>query len=244
MKNNIHLVLMSLIMATSTAYAGESILGDEVKFIPNIQPRLEISKTSAKIIIDGELNDAGWVGANPATNFTQFEPVDMTKPSSRTVAMLTYDDEYLYVAISAYDDNPDAIRSTLRDRDKIGSDDLVGFILDTYGDASWAYQIYSNAMGIQGDARWTQNGEDESFDIVFASAGKITEDGYQVEFAVPFASLRFPEKNVQDWKITFWRVRPRESREEYSWAAISKNDPNFLGQFGTLVGMENVKSGK
>jgi len=116
-------------------------------------------------------------------------------------------------------------------------------MLDTYGDASWAYQIYSNASGIQGDARWTQNGEDESFDIIFNSAGKITPDGYQVEFAVPFASLRFPDKKVQDWKITFWRVRPRESKEEYSWAAISKNDPNFLGQFGTLYGIENVKPG-
>jgi len=244
MKKNLQWVLMTLIVATSAANAGESKSGDVEKFIPNIQPRLEITKTTAKIIVDGELNDAGWVGVARATNFTQGEPIDMTKPSSKTVAMLTYDDENLYVAISAFDDNPDAIRSTLRDRDKIFFDDYVGFMLDTYGDASWAYQIYSNASGIQGDARWTQRGEDESFDIVFSSAGRITEDGYQVEFSVPFASLRFPEKNVQDWKITFWRVRPRESREEYSWAAISKNDPNFLGQFGTVIGIENVKPGK
>jgi len=243
MKKILELVLTSFILAMGTAFAGDSGPGDEVKFIPNIRPQLEISKTSAKIIIDGDLNDAGWVGANYATNFTQAEPVDMTtKPSSKTVAMVTYDDENVYVAIRAYDDNPDAIRSTLRDRDKIWSDDFVGFMIDTYGDASWAYEIFANPSGIQGDLRWTQNGEDESFDIVFNSAGKITDDGYQVEFAVPFASLRFPKKNVQDWKITFWRVRPRESKEEYSWAAISKNDPNFLGQFGTLVGMENIKS--
>ena len=231
-------------MATSASFAEETKSGDEAKFIPNIQPQLEITKTSVKIVIDGDLNDAGWVGVSQATNFTQAEPVDMTRPSSKTSAMLTYDDDNLYIAISAFDDNPDAIRSTLRDRDNIFSDDYVGFMLDTYGDASWAYQIYSNASGIQGDARWTQNGEDESFDIVFSSAGRITEDGYQVEFAVPFASLRFPEKNVQDWKVTFWRVRPRESKEEYSWAAISKNDPNFLGQFGTIIGIENVKPGK
>jgi len=243
MKKNIYWVLLCFIMATSVSFAGDAKSGDEAKFIPNIQPQLEITKTSEKIIIDGILNDAGWVGIFQATNFTQAEPIDMIRPSSRTVAMLTYDDENLYVAISAYDDDSNAIRSTIRDRDNISSDDYVGFMIDTYGDASWAYQIYSNASGIQGDARWTQNGEDESFDIIFNSAGRITADGYQVEFAVPFASLRFPESKVQDWRITFWRVRPRESKEEYSWAAISKNDPNFLGQFGTVIGLENVRSG-
>ena len=234
---------MVILLSVGIALGGDPETDNDDKFIPNIQPFLSVEKTTGSIIIDGDLNDAGWVGAAKATNFTQTEPVDMVKPQSKTIAFITYDDKNLYVALIALDDDPSSIRSSLRDRDRIFSDDLVGLILDTYGDASWAYEIYANADGIQGDLRWTQRGEDSSFDIVYESEGKITPDGYQVEFAIPFASLRFPDKNVQDWRMTFWRVRPRESREEYSWAAISKNDPNFLGQFGSLEGIKNLKTG-
>ena len=244
MQKNLLLLPMAILLLVGIALGGDSETGKKDKFVPNIQPILSVEKTTGSITIDGELNDPGWVGAARATNFTQVEPIDMVKPQSNTIAYITYDDNNLYVALIASDEDPSSIRSSLRDRDRIFSDDLVGFILDTYGDASWAYEIYANADGIQGDLRWTQRGEDSSFDIVYESEGKITPDGYQVEFAIPFASLRFPDKNVQDWKITFWRVRPRESREEYSWAAISKNDPNFLGQFGSLEGIENLKPGK
>jgi len=242
----IKLLFLSLIIFLSVgiAFGGDSESDRKVKFVPNIQPILKVEKTTGSITIDGELNDPGWVGAARATNFTQAQPIDMVKPQSNTIAYITYDDNNLYIALIALDDDPSSIRSSLRDRDRIFSDDFVGIILDTYGDASWAYEIFANADGIQGDLRWTQRGEDTSFDIVYESEGKITEDGYQVEFAIPFASLRFPDKKVQDWKMTFWRVRPRGSREKYSWAAISKNDPNFLGQFGSLEGIENLKQGK
>jgi len=244
MQKKLFLLPMAILLSVGIALGGEPETGKKDKFVPNIQPILSVKKTTGSISIDGELNDPGWVGAARATNFTQAEPIDMVKPQSNTIAYITYDDNNLYVALIATDEDPSSIRSSLRDRDRIFSDDLVGIILDTYGDASWAYEIYANADGVQGDLRWTQRGEDASFDIVFESEGKITPEGYQVEFAIPFASLRFPDKNVQDWKITFWRVRPRESREEYSWAAISKNDPNFLGQFGSLEGIENLKQGK
>ena len=244
MQKNLLFLPMIMLLSIGIALGGDPETDDKNKFSPNIQPILMVEKTTGSITIDGELNDPGWVGAARATNFTQVEPFDMVKPQSNTIAYITYDDINLYIALIALDDDPSSIRSSLRDRDRIFSDDFVGIVLDTYGDASWAYEIYANADGVQGDLRWTQRGEDKSFDIVYESEGKITPDGYQVEFAIPFASLRFPDKKVQDWKITFWRARPRESREEYSWAAISKNDPNFLGQFGSLEGIENLKQGK
>ncbi|MCH7819154.1 MAG: carbohydrate binding family 9 domain-containing protein [Candidatus Marinimicrobia bacterium] len=240
----LQILIPTLLIFTGSAYAGETDVDKTDNFVPNIQPLLDVSKTIGSILIDGDLNDVGWIGAARATNFTQAEPTDMVKPQSATTAFITYDDENLYIAVIAVDDDPSSIRSSLRDRDRIFSDDLVGFILDTYGDASWAYEVFANPNGIQGDLRWTQRGKDSSFDIVYKSEGKITATGYQVEFAIPFASLRFPDKNVQDWKITFWRIRPRESREQYSWAAISKDDPCFACQFGSLKGIENVKPGK
>lgn len=209
-------------------------------FVPNQRPTLEVARASAPIQIDGELDDAGWANAARAGNFAEITPGDQSQPPVDTEVLLAYDDSHLYLGFKAHDD-PRTIRSSLRDRDQIFSDDWIGIILDTYGDAAWAYELFLNPVGIQGDLRWTPNDEDIRFDIVFASRGKITPDGYQVEVAIPFSSLRFPEREQHEWRATFLRTHPRDSRRQYSWATIDRDEPCFPCQFGTLTGIQGVR---
>lgn len=215
----------------------------DISFQANIKPVLSIPKVDDPIKIDGKLDDPAWQTAAVAGNFSEHQPGDNTRPPVNTIALVTYDDNNFYMAFIAYDD-PKTIRASLRDRDDAWQDDDVGIILDTYADGSWAYEIFVNPIGVQGDLRWSNNNEDMSFDIVYQAAGAITDSGYQVEIAVPFKSLRFPDKPIQTWHATFWRNRPRGSREQYSWAAIDKNNPCFPCSFGTLTGIENVKPGR
>jgi hypothetical protein len=154
-----------------------------------------------------------------------------------------YDETYLYMGIIAYD-NPTTIRSNLTDRDAIFNDDFVGIIIDTYGNGSWGYELFYNPRGIQGDMRISGGNEDTGFHIVQYSEGRITEDGYVVEVAIPFSELRFPATFEQEWRVTFWRNRPRSSRARTSWAAITRDDPCFLCQLGTLKGIQGVEPGK
>jgi hypothetical protein len=211
------------------------------EFQPNLRPTLEIRRLSGPIQIDGELNDPGWLAAGKATNFVETYPGDQTKPLVATEALIMFDEAHLYVAFIASDD-PKFIRASLRDRDTIWDDDYVGILLDTYGDAAWTHEIYANPLGIQGDLRWTPKGDDTSFNLVFKAMGKITASGYQVEMAIPFSSLRFPNKPIQAWRVNFFRSHPRESRRTYMWATRDRNNPCFPCQFGTLTGIENVKS--
>jgi len=87
-------------------------------------------------------------------------------------------------------------------------------------------------------------GEDDSYDMVWESAGKITDSGYQIEAAIPFSSLRFPNKIEQVWKIDFWRNHPREVRGQYSWAAYDRDEPCWPCKWGTVTGIRDVKPGK
>jgi len=212
-------------------------------FNPNIKPTLFVGRTAGQIRIDGVIDDPGWQNAARATNFSEYNPGDMTKPSAGTDALVTYDDENLYLGFIAYDD-PKSIRVSICDRDEAWQDDVVGIMLDTYGDAAWAYEIFCNPVGIQGDIRWTSGDEDTGFDIIFHSAGVVTDSGYQVEMAIPFKSLRFPNQPIQTWRATFWRNHPRVARGQYTWSAIDKNVACFPCQFGTLTGIENVKPGR
>jgi hypothetical protein len=211
-------------------------------FTPNIRPELRIQRLTGEIAIDGELNEPAWQQAERAKNFAEAYPLEKIKPLSETEAMLTYDDKYLYVAIIAQDD-PKEIRHHLTARDNIWQDDWMGLIVDPYGDAVRAYEFYVNPEGIQGDLLWTDNDDDANYDMLWTSEAKITATGWQIEMRIPFKSLRFPDKEVQDWRITFWRQHPRNDRHKYTWAALDRNDPCTFCQFGNLTGLEGVKSG-
>lgn len=207
------------------------------------EPTLHVSRAAGPITIDGSLDDPGWAGAAKATGFTEHFPHDGAKPPVRSEAWVTYDQDNLYVALLAFDD-PSTIRASVTDRDRMWQDDYFGILLDTYGDASWAYYLFANPYGVQGDSRFaTASGEDDGFDVVYRSEAQVTDRGYQIEMAIPFRSLRFPDAAEQTWRATFWRTRPRDARATYSWAAIHRDDPCFLCQFGTLTGIRGVESG-
>ena len=238
------LLITTIGSSSARAQTPDSTAADQPdSFAPNVLPSLSVERAPGPIEVDGEFDDAGWVGAVRATNFSEHFPDEATKPPVESEVWITYDDDNFYLAFFAYDD-PRSIRASLRDRDEMWSDDYFGILLDTYGDASWAYFLFANPLGVQGDTRFSTNaGEDASFDIIYDAEAKITDEGYQIEMAIPFKSLRFPNRDVQTWRATFWRTWPRESRAQHTWASIDRDDPCLLCQFGTLTGMQGVKPG-
>lgn len=212
-------------------------------FRPNEKPILNAVRTSTRIVVDGRIDESAWSDAALAENFSETYPGERTQPPIGIRARLMYDDDNLYIAFQIRDD-PRRVRASLCDRDEIWNDDYCGIILYTYGDATWGYFIAANPLGIQGETRLSSSsGEEVSFDLVYSSAGRITDEGYEIEMAVPFSSLRFPERPVQDWRGTFWITHPRESRSTYSWASYRRNDPCELCQAGTFAGIAGVVPG-
>ncbi|MDE2827197.1 MAG: DUF5916 domain-containing protein [Bacteroidota bacterium] len=213
------------------------------KFNPNIKPSLVLTKASGSIEVDGNLDDDAWRDAARARNFSEVFPGDQTRPPVEVSGMMTYDDDNLYVGIIVKDD-PRLIRANLSDRDEIWQDDYAGIVLDPNRDGQGVYFIASNPLGIQADTYITPNNEDDGFSLLFRSDAQITEDGYQVELAIPFKSLRFPNVDVQSWGATFWVTHPRESRSQYSWAGINRDDPCMSCQLGEINGIRGVTSGR
>ena len=89
------------------------------------------------------------------------------------------------------------------------NDDWVNVKLDTYGDSRNNYNLVSNPFGSQADARQTDAiDEFESYDInyniEFETAGKIVNDGYNVEFKIPFKNLNnFTNKKIKNGSLDF-----------------------------------------
>ena len=216
---------------------------DDFKY--QVKPSYNVTKLNGTIQIDGRLDDSGWSNLSRAAGFVETYPDNGVKANAETEVMLTYDESNLYIAFICYDPDPASIRASLINRDRIWNDDYMGMLFDTYGDGAWAYELFSNPIGIQGDGRqMTSADKDINFDLIFYSEGIVTDSGYQIEMAVPFSSLRVPDKPVQEWKATFWRTRPRESRTTSSWAYMDENDNCFICQYGTLTGIENIQPSK
>lgn len=218
---------------------------DTVSFRANSDLTVYIKKIeNPDIKIDGALTEAVWQKTGRIGNFCEIEPHENTKPSEPTEVMMFYDNDNLYIGIICYEKDPSKIIKTLTDRDKMFQDDWAGIILDTYSESKQAYELFVNPLGIQGDLMWTAPGnEDDSFDAVWFSNAKIYKDRWTVEIAIPFKSIRFPGKKVQDWRFHLLRTRPRSNREQYSWAPVSRDDATLFSHYATLKGIENIKGG-
>lgn len=225
--------------------AQSSVTSDSLKadFQPNHNLDIVIPKLNSSIKLDGALDDDAWSNAAKIGNFCEINPGDNCKPKVETEVLLTYDENNIYFGFACYEKDMSKLRATMTDRDNIFTDDFVGFMLDTYKDNKQAFEVFVNPYGIQGDLIWTPTDENESFDMIWESKAKIYPDKWTAEMAIPFKSLRFPNKEEQEWKIHFIRTRPRESREQHSWAPISRDNPTLFTQAGTLRGIRNIKSG-
>ncbi|HEV2148368.1 MAG TPA: DUF5916 domain-containing protein [Longimicrobiaceae bacterium] len=204
---------------------------------------IAIQRAPGAIQVDARLEDAGWVGAARASGFVEMTPREGAQPPVETEVLLTYDDKNFYVAWIAKDPNPDAIRATLQPRDRLWSDDWVGVLIEPFGGSSLGYYFIANPIGVQGDLQMNPQGEDGSIDFIYTTAGRITEDGYVIEMAIPFSSLRFPNRPVQEWGIMLVRTYPRSSRHYITWPSLSRNNPCQLCQLAKLQGIEGVRPG-
>jgi hypothetical protein len=198
-----------------------------------------------EIKIDGVLNEAAWAQAAMLTGFSQYSPVDGLPAEDSTEVLVWYTDHEIYLGVRAFEPHG-SVRATLADRDRISADDYVGFLLDTFNDRRQALLFLVNPLGVQGDGviNETQRGsnEDHSPDYLFQSKGRQTDFGYEIEIRIPFKSLRYPAKRVQDWGLHVYR-RVQHSGQDQSWVPALKGRASLLAQAGTLKGLTELKRG-
>src|SRR6266536_3323008 len=201
---------------------------------------VSLSRFEMPPVIDGKLDDNVWKKALILKDFYQTQPGDNIAPSKPTEVFLRYDPKFLYIAFHCYDE-PGKVRANIAKRANIWDDDYVGILFDTFNDQRKAYEFDFNPLGIQADGIWTDGqGEDFSLDIVMESRGVVTEDGYTIEVALPFKSLRYVAGKDKLWGVHFWRRIKRFNNELDMWMPISRDNSSWLQQEGHLSGLEGI----
>lgn len=209
---------------------------------------MQAFKISQPPIIDGSLNDVAWQGAIPATDFIQNFPVYGAAASNKSEIKVLYDNNAIYIGAYLYDD-PSLIRKqiTARDEEQLKDVDFFSVFFDTYDDHQNGFQFLVTSSNVQTDARLAPNivladGDygDKTWDAVWESKVSIVKDGWIVEMRIPYFSLRFARKDVQNWGLQFMRSTRRFNEVSF-WNAVDPNVNGFVNQFGLLSDLRDIK---
>ena len=202
---------------------------------------IDFDSVNNSIIIDGVIEESEWANAKIAENFVEINPGIKNLPAiARTKVRVAYDRKNLYVALKAFDD-PNLIRVNQSKRDDIADDDRLIVSLDPRNDGVVEHYLSCNAYGVQLDGQKIGNNENDSWDAIWYSSGSITDDGYEVEMAIPFSTFRSTSADDLLWRINFFRFTPRkEGIRIDSWVPIDRDNTCNPCQFGYLKGIKNV----
>ena len=228
--------------------------GPRAGFALPARPFVRAQRTDDPPAIDGRLDDAVWRSATLVAEFVQTNPVEGARPTERTEVRIAYDADHLYFAFYAHYRDPSEMRANRVDRDQARRDDWIAVMFDTFLDQQRAYRFSVNPYGVQGDAILQGGrrrfgppggGGDRSWDALFESGGRIVDDGWTAEMAIPFKSLRYPARGEGEHRWGFQISRTLQTKDEtVVWSPVTRRIAGELTQMGTLGGLRDLSASR
>lgn len=218
------------------------------------QTAVHAPRVDTTVTIDGRLDEPVWRRAAMLTGFSEYSPADQRPAPDSTEVLVWYSRDAIYFGIRAYEPHG-PVRATLADRDNITSDDYIEIDLDTYDERNRALVFGVNPLGIQADGTKNEGGgftpgsnvspgqTDVSADFIWQSHGAVRPWGYEVEIRIPFSSLRYPNRAIENWGIQIMRAVQHNGYQE-TWTAARRGAASFIAQEGQLVGLEGMHHGQ
>ncbi|WP_438989853.1 DUF5916 domain-containing protein [Polaribacter sp.] len=237
MKTFTLLTFFKLFMAFSVYAQGQTL--------NKIKKRIYTTKRLVKKpIIDGKINEDAWGVVEWSSDFVEKNPDEGTPPAYQTMFKVMYDAKFLYIAIRAFDDEPELIQQRLSRRDGFAGD-RVNVIIDSYHDKRTAFVFTITAAGVKGEEFSSQNGGswDDSWNPIWFTDAHVDDKGWTAEMKIPFSQLRFGKAKEQIWGFNINRTIFR-LQERSLWQRIPNDQAGFISEAGELHGLINLKPQK
>jgi hypothetical protein len=185
------------------------------------RPSFQIKRATGPIVIDGVPDDSTWSDAEIVSELIQQFPNDTSKSNVRTEFRATYDDDFIYFSVIAYDNTKGGyVISSLR-RDFRGPGlDGVAVILDPFQDVTNGFFFGLSPAGVQREGLISngylrRDDMDLSWDNKWYSETRIHEGYWTAEFAIPFKTLRF-KAGSKRWNVKLYR-QDSKANERAVW---------------------------
>jgi len=184
------------------------------------------------MVLDGRLDDDVYRSVPPLTGFIQQEPHEGQLATEQTEAWIFFDDRNLYVAARCWDSHPERMvaNEMRRDHNDINQNENFVVTLDTFYDRRNGFYFQTNPIGALRDQAVTDEGIGRNVDwnTVWDSKAQRFDQGWTLEMAIPFKSLRYNEGRRQVWGLNM--------RRAVQW----KNEMSFLSPIAASHGGRGV----
>jgi hypothetical protein len=205
--------------------------------VPAAIPKMAVLRRAESVPrIDGIIEEV-WQQGDSVTDLVQNQPYENAEPSERTAIYLLQDDENLYVAFRCYGQKHPPTASYTKDEDYV----MVG--IDPMGSRTNGYFFWQYASGIFWDGMFTDDGRntDLSWEGVWYQAVKVFPDRMEVEFKIPFKTIRY-KKGLGEWGLQFRRHVACNFEDDY-WVPVAQRDNDLVSRWGKLTGVEPRSTG-
>ncbi|MCS6860482.1 MAG: hypothetical protein NZT92_09205 [Abditibacteriales bacterium] len=141
-------------------------------------------------VIDGKLDDALYQQLKPLETFVPNAASGRTQPEAQTMAWVTYDDRFLYVAFRCEEPQPERMQVVGQAKDDpIWQGDVVE-VLISKGESPKPYvHFILNPKNVQWDGVSADENDDASFNAHWQSAVVMGAREWTAEMAIPWAAL-------------------------------------------------------
>jgi hypothetical protein len=203
-------------------------------------------KAHAPPVLDGQLDDSCWTLSVPRVGFIQRDPEPGEPSTEEATIYATYTDRAIYVAFYCGDSEPGRIVTRLWRRDSaVWPDDNIDLWIDPTGSGLQLYYFSTNPSGVKYDALNLARGRDSNvqWDAHWDVATMIHEDGWNAEFEIPFANLKFDFAEGRPWLFNAGRVIRRKGEETYTTAVPYEHNMFFIEDAVQLTGIDGIAAG-
>ena len=167
------------------------------------------------IVVDGRLDDKVYREVQVITGFIQQVPDEGEPATEKTEVWLLYDDQNVYVSARCLDSQPERIVANERARDgrAVFRNDVFTVIFDTFHDRRNGMGFMTNPLGAVLDYLITdERNFNRDWNTVWDVRTSRSDEGWMVEMAIPFKSLRFRAGGAQVWGINISRRIPGRTK--------------------------------
>ena len=206
------------------------------------------TRITEAVTLDGALDEGLYTRIRPIDGFLQQEPHEGQPATQKTEVWLLYDDSNIYVTARCWSTDPSRIVANEMRRDSFANfqNDNFAVLFDTFHDRRNGVQFQSTPLGGMSDSLITdERDSNRDWNTVWDARARRFEQGWTVEFVIPFRSLRYPAPGPQDWGVQFRRVA--RGQNEFSYltpmpAAFTQRAMLRVSQAAALVGLDAPKA--
>ena len=163
--------------------------------------------------IDGQLDEEIYERVPAITGFIQQEPNEGTASTEDAQIWVLFDNTQLYISARLWQDPTQIVATELRrDSRELRMNDNFAVILDTFRDSRSGFFFYLSAAGGLFEGQVTNESQNNrEWNTVWRGRTGRFGDGWTVEMAIPFRSLRYSPGRDQVWGINFRRIILRKN---------------------------------